>query len=171
LLHQTSAHVSPLIIATFYGGVFIAALVYKKNCITLEWHQSGNKSGHGPPCISINNLKKTIRLSSFCLATAICVLISTCLLEKMVLFLIFTAISAYLYEILALAILDRIGLEEKLVNGSGILIRSYGLMGLGSAVGLWLLTLMQNSFEIYFMLFLCFAVGFGVIRRRHLFNY
>ena len=56
----------------------------------------------------------------------------------------FTA--ACLYEVLSISFLDRIGYEENKLNGSGMIMRTYGLMGLGAAVSFWTMNLIENHF-------------------------
>ena len=56
----------------------------------------------------------------------------------------FVFISAFIYEIISLSLLDRIGYEENNLGGSGMIMRTYGLMGLGAAIGFWTLGLMDD---------------------------
>lgn len=173
---QVAKNLTSIVMAAFYIGVFIAALICKKNKISLEWQSSKTKKlSYAIICASQNNSKKTMGFFSVSLITCACVFISICATRysfadtamKMFFLLIFVALSAYFYEILALAILDRIGVEERLANRSGMIIKSYGFMGIGSAIGLWILTIIKNSeLELFAILGCAFLVSVGVINIR-----
>lgn len=175
LMHQVSDNLSPFIMASFYLGVFIAALACKKNKVSLEWTRSlTNVMGYAIIRTVKNGNTKETHSSLLCLITAVCVFLSVCaayvnINDVTVFFLLFfVTIAAYFYEILALAILDRIGLEERFSNSHNMIIRSYGLMGVGSAVGLWLLSFSGKSLIVLSItLAISFILSFGILWKRH----
>jgi len=60
-------------------------------------------------------------------------------------FLLIVFGSAFFYEILALALIDRIGLEDRYASSSGMVIRTYGMMGIGAAISLWLFGITETT--------------------------
>ena len=85
----------------------------------------------------------------------------------------FVFIAAFFYEILALAILDRIGLEEKYSARSGMIIRTYGLMGIGAAISFWLFGITQSSFlGLLATLVVCLAcASLAILQRKEFSQY
>ena len=79
----------------------------------------------------------------------------------------FVFFSAFIYEVCSISLLDRIGYEEKKSGVSGMVTRTYGLMGLGSAIGYWTLGLMDQQMIIAFItLLIClFAATMSVLKR------
>jgi hypothetical protein len=147
LAHHVSEHFSPFILASFYFGVSIAALTCKKYKIYLEWNYfQKNTLGYATICVDINDKRIGINFLTLGIAAAICVLGAVLFANfnaldsgiNQILFLSIVFSSAFFYEILALALIDRIGLEDRYANTSGMVIRTYGLMGIGSAISLWL---------------------------------
>lgn len=167
LTHQFSEYLSSWIIATFYFGAAIAAYVSKKLKIQLKWINTRNKStcgtlyfGNGVNIYKISSINIGI-LSA--LSVGATILITTNHLE--IWLLVFTFLSAFFYEILALALLDKIGHEEQLSNRPGMLIRTYGLMGTSAAVGLWVIGLMNSSSNgLILTLLTCIACTLLTIR-------
>ena len=95
-----------------------------------------------------NSLITTIRIGQISLLTCV-----------------FTA--AFFYEVLALAILDRIGLEERNFSASGMIIHTYGLMGIGAAISLWLLNIVKSPLVcLLFTLGACIIVAILMIWKR-----
>ena len=79
----------------------------------------------------------------------------------------FIFIAAFLYEIHALILLDRLGLEEKNSTYSGMVMRTYGLMGIGAAISLWLLNITNStSFGLMITLVSCLIfAGICMLKR------
>ncbi len=82
----------------------------------------------------------------------------------------FVFASAFIYEICSISLIDRIGHEEKNAGVSGMIMRTYGLMGLGSAIGFWMLGLMRNYLmSSFFTLAFCLVlVATSALRRNHM---
>jgi hypothetical protein len=144
LAHLADQEFGTVILAVFYSGVAVAALIYKKLKITLDWKQSRLQFGYAN--IFIDKIKINFLIINILIALLIssAVVISfyySISLSMIMLLCIFSA--AFLYEIIALAILDRIGFEEKSINHSGMIIRAYGMMGIGAALSLWILNLIS----------------------------
>lgn len=179
LAHQVSVHFTPLILSFYYLGASIAAIYCKKFQIYLEWNTNSKISfakiflGSKINSRGISFIIHSI-LSFVCVAIAIYGVIywqwgldsSIFKVETiLLLFLIFT--SAFFYEILALAILDRVGLEERSYSNQNMLMRAYGLMGIGAAISLWLLSLLKNSaISLFSTLFFCVVFSVLFTRRK-----
>lgn len=164
LAHQVSGCLGSYILAFFYIGVAIAAIICGKFKIRLKWDRHKDRS-QGYPVICYHLMKSEKRISFFLMGIlpllGILIAVLGILLwrwsvlisgdnhilfnNREILLLIFVCIAAFFYEILALAIIDRIGLEEKFLNRSGMVVRTYGLMGMGAAVSLWMLGIIENS--------------------------
>jgi hypothetical protein len=177
LAHLVSVYFTPFILAFYYLGASIAAIFCKKFQIYLEWNTNERFSFAKIFSSSKINSRGTSFiiygvLSSVCVAIAILGIIywqwgiesSILKIEEIVLLvLIFTA--AFFYEILALAILDRIGLEEHSSNNQNMLMHAYGFMGISAAISLWLLSILKHStISLFFTLLSC--VMFSVILTR-----
>ena len=155
VIFNTAHHVADVfgsyILATFYFGVAAAAFICNKFKIYISWGIENNLAA-----ITVN-AKKSIGLSFlfliFILAIAVAIVLPNMDLNNLMtgsmffngLFVcIFVFISAFIYEVISLSLLDRIGYEEKILGKSGMIMRTYGLMGLGAAVGFWTLGLMDD---------------------------
>ncbi len=178
LTHHVSVHFTPLLLAFYYLGASIAAIFCKKFQVYLEWKTnkaisfakiflSSKINSRGTSFISCGVL------SSVCVAIAILGVIywqwgfesSVKMKEILLLALVFTA--AFFYEILALAILDRIGLEERSLNSQNLLMHAYGFMGISAAISLWLLSILKNStVSLFFTLFSCVIFSIILTRRK-----
>lgn len=53
-------------------------------------------------------------------------------------------LASFIYELISLSILDRIGYEEKILNKNGMIMKTYALMGLGATISLGVLGLFDN---------------------------
>lgn len=176
LAHQVSSDFTPLILAFYYLGASIAAVFCKKFQIFLEWNINyrisfakiflGSKSRSRGISFIIYGI-----LSSLSVAAAIFGVVylqwgyGNSINENFLLLLIF--ISAFFYEILALAILDRIGLEDRFINNQNMLMRTYGFMGMGAAISLWLLSLSKNlAISLFFTSILCMMLSMFLTRRK-----
>lgn len=147
-----SDYFSADVVATFYLGAAVAAMFSKKLTLKLAW----NEANHA--IIYLDNHKKyDIHFIYLNILIIFSVIISICyqqmLLQQDLLYLLSVFISAFIYEILALVILDRIGLEEKVSKKQGILLYTYGIMGIGVAIALWAMEFI-NSWHILALIFL-----------------
>lgn len=177
LAHKVSHQFTPLILAFYYLGAAVAAVFCKKYQILLKWNVT-NKASFAKIFLGskINNRGTSFVvpgiLSFVCVATAIFGVIYWQwgdsifrISEIILLFLIF--VSAFYYEILALAILDAIGLEESSSNNQNLIMRTYGLLGIGAAISLWLLSISKNSMlSLFLTLFLCSLFSMYFTRRK-----
>jgi len=150
--HSVADVFGSYILATFYFGVATAAFICNRYKINISWEKENNLA-----VITTNNTKKTIKFNFlfliFMLALNVIVVVSQISLNKSIvdnfflngLFVCtFVFIAAFIYEVLSLSLLDRIGYEESNLGGSGMIMRTYGLMGLGAAIGFWTLGLMAD---------------------------
>lgn len=145
LAHMSLTYSSSYILAVFYFGVAIAASVYKKLKVSLEWN---NKNNIGYAAIKLNKMRINFLIMNiipaFFLFPAITIeFFYQIRLSNLLYVAIF--LSAFFYELVTLAILDRIGLEEKSLNQSGMVIRAYGLMGVGAAISFWILNIVNDT--------------------------
>ena len=170
LANHVSYQFTPLILAFYYLGASIAAIFFKKFQILLEWNTThkisfariflGPKKNNQGTSFIIHNI-----FSSICVIFAILGVFYWHSGKAILLLLIFSA--AFFYEILALAILDRIGLEERLSNSKNVLMRVYGFMGVSAAISLWILSVSKNSTNsLFFTLFVCTFLSIIFTRRK-----
>lgn len=175
VIFNISYHVSEpfgsYILAFFYVGVAMAALFCSVLKVRLEWHHFENKN-LSRPMICHNAMKMGVRFSFMTVLAIGCVL---CAVSGSVLnlnnslMLMFVAMSAFLYEILALAIIDRIGLENSSINKQMMVMRCYGLMGVGAAVSLWVMGMIGHSRESLFLVVtMCLVSSVLLLRNRAL---
>jgi hypothetical protein len=178
LAHQTSDYLNSYILASFYLGASIAAFFCKRFKIKLAWKSKENRNlAHAMIYFEINGIEKEISIILLSLLASSCVAISIIeaynsslnLMNKETIFLGFIFCSAFFYEILALGILDRIGLEEKHTNHKGMVIRTYGMMSVFAAISLWIFGLTNGS--LYYLLIaamVCVLFSGFLIRERKL---
>lgn len=170
LSHHVAESFGVYILAIFYFGVASAAFAASKFKVLLYWDKNIAN-------ITLKNGKKFNLLISasvsaiFVLMTAAIlnpnnfILINACFRNCFICLFVF--IASFIYEIISLAILDRIGYEEKAIQSSGMVMKTYGLMGLGSAIGLWLLGITSDNFSSsVIMVWLCFLIAIGLISKR-----
>lgn len=171
LAHQTSEYFSPYILAIFYFGASIAAVFYNKFKIQLSWRHRTNYAS-----LFTEKMKKEINLILIVMISVFFVSASVFGANYWVqknhgetLLLICIFCSAFLYEIMALAILDRIGLEEQLSNQNGMVIWTYGMMGISAAISLWILGVTQSYFYgLILTLIICVIFSTAAIWKRNL---
>lgn len=186
LAHQVSPYFTSFILAFYYLGAAIGAVFCKKFNILLAWNNvTSNKNSYAKVFLNTKTGSRGMSfiihgmLSSFCLGIAICGVVywqwgnksmvteNVFELGEMLLLLLVVA-SAFFYEILALAILDRMGLEEQGSNRN-MLMRTYGLMGIGAAISLWMLSMSKNSVSsLFFTLFICVAFSVFLTKRKQI---
>jgi len=168
-LTDESNSFSAYILASFYFGASIAAFFCKKFKVQLTWNPVTNqKIGYATIKVDINGIKKEI--SAIVLGIiSICFVMMSVILTKNTLLLIFVFLAAFFYEIFALGILDRIGIEEKMFQHQGIVIRAYGMMSICAALSLCLLSFANNSlYSLLLATGICiFSTGF-ILRRRNI---
>lgn len=154
LTHYVSDYLSAYILASFYFGASMAAVFCKKFKIQLAWTSvTNNHSSFAIIYSEKNGMKKEISIILLGILSACCVAATVIgtnysplnLISREALVLTFIFCSAFFYEILALAILDRIGLEEQLSNHHGMVVRTYGMMGISAALSLWIFSLTKSS--------------------------
>jgi len=149
--HYVSDIYGSYILATFYFGVATAAFMCSKYKVSISWDNENNTAA------IIANAQKPIKfnflLLIFISAFAVIVVISQLFLNTLApnsmffngLFVCtFVFIAAFIYEAISISLLDRIGYEDSKSGGSGMIMRTYGLMGLGAAIAFWTLGLMEN---------------------------
>lgn len=183
LAHQVSEWFSSYIIAFYYMGVSLAALTCKKFKIQLGWKNKNLSLGNAVIYSDTNN--KEIRFLMASILSIVGVLFTIIgivhwnwgdvghhdpinLFNRGEYFLLFlVTLSGFFYELIALAILDRIGLEDYLSNKKSMIVRTYGLMAVAAAVGLWMLGVMKISLtSLIVALIICFIVATIAIWKR-----
>lgn len=150
--HYVADAFGSYILATFYFGVAAAAFMCNKYKAYISWNHENRLA-----TINTNNTQKPHEFNFLFLilisALAVIVVISQIYMNKLIidnmffngLFICtFVFIAAFIYEVISISLLDRVGYEEKKLNGSGMIMRTYGLMGLGAAIGFWTLGLMDD---------------------------
>lgn len=183
LSYQVSERFGVYILAFFYIGVSIAAIIYSKFKIRLEWHQSQyNYFGYAAICFEMQKQKKQISFVLICVLAVCCVVITAILQyrdnveniqfmlnTREILILIFICAGALFYEILALSIIDRIGLEERFANNKIMVMRTYGVMAIGAAISLWIIGATKISFfGLFVILNICLVLTTQCVRKRYL---
>lgn len=178
IAHHVSDYLSPFILASFYLGVAISAVLCKRFNIRLEWNAGNRDRRYAMIHFGLLNKNKLSFLSGAILAgLSVAMVVLTALywrLEtvsslgaKEFFILSFILIATFLYGILELAIIDRIGLEEKNTTQSGMVLRTYGLMSIAAVVSLWLLETTKSSLlGLSLTLGICFLLTVVMIRKR-----
>lgn len=183
--HQVSERFGYYILAFFYVGVSVAAILCSQFKIRLIWdHLKGDKLGYASIRYHIREKENKISFFSLSLLSLFSVMMAVLgiLLWRSDMhtdndlflvdscrpgILLFVCLAAFFYEILALAIMDRIGLEEKLSDISGLVMRAYGLMGVGAAISFWIIGLANSSLSaLIFILGTCLPLSILFVRRR-----
>jgi hypothetical protein len=179
LTHQFNQVFSSWIIAIFYLGAAIAAVVTKKCKIQFLWDNvKSDNAKYAMICLEKAGKKYNINVIVFSILAAFFVALSVCgyvwlqnsginlsMSTEDFLFLYAIFCAAFFYEILALAILDRIGIEEKRSKNQGVVIRTYGMMGASAAIGLWLIGFMNNSLNgLFSILLICIILAVLMIQ-------
>lgn len=180
LAHHLSDDMGSYVLAAFYLGVSIAALVYKEYCLYLSWDNISSFAR-----IRTNKSNSDIKLDYSLMVFLSAVTVAPVLYGvyslsgggvlfryahhvgiMSVYFFIF--IAAMIYEILALAILDRIGHEQMNSPQKGMIMRTYGLMGVGAAISLWILGIVKDSYIASFIaLIICMATAAVLVAKRN----
>lgn len=182
LAHQALEWFSSYIIAFYYLGASIAALVCRKLKMRIEWNfTKSNKIAYA--FISSNTKKNKIRISLLMLSIIPFATVIVTILTALhwshtnsdstfngitISLLFFIALSAFFYEVMALSLLDRIALEEKEFNKHDMIIQTYGLMAIAAAFSLWFLSAIKNSFYELLLITLisCLSITILSIRKR-----
>lgn len=145
---------SAYILATFYLGAAIAAFVFKKYKFEIFWE----KIIFYYPILSWQTKGAIKQVNAF-LFFLLCVLSVFMMLLNIYIYL-FVFAAAFFYEILALGLFDRMGQEDK-NKQSKMVIRSYGLMGINSAITFWILGWISHStYFLFILLFTCIGTTY-----------
>ena len=164
--HYVTEVFGSYLLATFYLGVALAAFVCNKYNIHIAWENKNQIAA-----IIVNHSKKTYRISFMLMMLMLAFAVIIVIININGVFVCaFVFASAFIYEICSISLIDRIGHEEKNAGVSGMIMRTYGLMGLGSAIGFWMLGLMRNYLmSSFFTLAFCLVlVATGALRRNHM---
>lgn len=177
--HNTSETVSSYIIATFYFGVAVAAFFCNMYKMNISWDKTNSLAY----ICSQTKDKKKIKLSFFLLMSFLSVALVITFIRLTqassmdsfyftpYIICLFVFISAFIFEVVSVVLLDRIGYEEQQLNYSGMIMRTYGLMGVGAAIGFWLLGVVENVFEYSIITLIgCFVFFSIYILKRKPFN-
>ena len=180
IAHQFSENIGSYLLATFYTGVAFAAIFCRYFKIQLNWNSYPNKLGFAKIQLTLAN--KSYHLSFLTLGILAMLSVSTIIFStfewnwanestitnsKFLCLISFVFLSAFVFEILSLAILDRLGIEERLFNFSNMVIRTYGLMGVGAAVCLWMFGITNSSTpELIFTIIFCTLCCMAAVLKR-----
>lgn len=178
LSHYADESFGSYILATFYLGVAVAAFIANKLKLFISWD---NKRS-----IATIVFNKTITFNCFTLISISAIAVfgaiiavnfisssAITLVKTYEYIFVFASVflAAFTYEIISLALLDRIGYEEKALRKDGMIMKTYGLMGLGAAISLWILGLTENLFQSSIITLLsCLAFSTILILRRKSFS-
>ncbi len=179
MAHYVAEVLGSYILATFYLGVATAAFMCSKYNVLISWDHENNLAA-----IITNNTKKTMKFNFLflilMLAFAVIVVISQIYTNESTIdsvffnglyVCIFVFIAAFIYEAISLSLLDRIGYEETKLGVSGMIMRTYGLMGLGAAIGFWTLGLMDDHLiSSLITLAICLSVATIFVLKRNSIN-
>ena len=146
--HYLSHTISTYLLATFYFGVAVSAFFSSRYKLYISWNNSysamiGNNK---------NNLKMPV---SYILGIIFISIFGTCyeIFTNMyvhentltvMLVCMLTFIAAFSFETLSLSFLDKVSYEERALSSSGLVMQTYGLMGLVAAIGFWMLSIFKN---------------------------
>lgn len=163
------------ILATFYLGVAAGAYTCNKFKIYMTWIGENNLA-----TIATNTGKKiqfNVLFLTFMLALAVSIVLPTINLNHSItssvfingfVVCVFVFISAFIYEVISVSLLDRIGYEEIKLDRSGMIMRTYGLMGLGAAIGFWILGIMgEHLISSIATLFICLSLATMTVLKRN----
>lgn len=158
IAHQFSENIGSYLLATFYAGVAFAAIFCRYFKIQLAWNINSNKLGFAKIQLALTN--KSYHFSFLKLGILAMLSVATVIFatfewnwgneaiianSKLLCLIFFVFLAAFIFEVLSLAILDRLGAEERLYNYSNMVIRTYGLMGVGAAACLWVFGVTNSS--------------------------
>lgn len=180
LAHQVSSQFSPYILAFFYLGSAVSAFICKKLNIRLEWKKISSRSlGYAVIFAGSTENKKKISFlwGSILSALSVAMVVLNVVYlrsESFSIFgfkefwlLFFVFIATFLYGILELAVLDRIGIEEKNSAHRGMILHTYGIMSIAAVFGLWILEITHSSLPgLFFTLSVCFVLTVLAVRKR-----
>jgi hypothetical protein len=177
LTHHVSEYFASYILASFYFGASIAAFICKKFNLQLEWkYTTNNTTGYANIFSEKQIARKTIGFLPLGIFSSFCVAMTILSINYWIevnngeyLILLFTFFSAFFYEILALAILDRIGLEEqKTFSKNKMILRTYGMMGISAAISLWIFSFTNSSlYGLLFTLGACLVLSMLAVWKRN----
>lgn len=174
--HNVAETFGSYILATFYFGVATAAFMCNKYKVYIYWNHENNLAA-----ISTNNTKKPMKFNflflTFITVLSVTIVISQIFSNKLIadnmsfncIFVCaFVFVAAFLYEVLSLSLLDRIGHEDSKLKGSNMIMRTYGLMGLGAAIGFWTLGLIDDHLTSSFIiLVVCLSFSTLTVLKRN----
>lgn len=183
LTHHMTGYYTSYILASFYLGAAVSAFTCKKLKVQLGW-KLGSDNRVGRATIFSEKTGSKVQISSVVVGLLVSFFVTMTLLVASwivdhqhdgvasmsvasFLFLICIFLSAFFYEMLALVILDRIGLEDKRHDGRSPVVRAYGLMGVGAVMSLWVLGITKSSFfGLFFTLGTCVIFSIFLLRKR-----
>lgn len=176
LAHQVTEHLGSCILATFYLGVAVAAFFCKRFNIELNWNEKHFAHIH------FNRDKMNLKLDLLPLLLLTSVSVAFAIISifypwqnmtsytREIIIYSSVFVAAFCYEIFTLAVLDRIGLEEKHASYRGMVMRTYGMMGIGAAISLSLMGATKSStIGLLFTLVVCFAIASMALLKRQFF--
>lgn len=169
--HHVSETFGSYMIGLFYLGVAAAAYLCNQYQVSIRWHDDNRAY------IQTINQQLGVRLDFFSVMSTLAVIGIVYVVSLNYLMDVFSAIviclfifvAAFFYELMSLTLLDRLGYEERTVGSSGMIMKTYGLMGLGSAISLWILELMDHYLmSSMITVLVCMFFATSLITKRNL---
>jgi hypothetical protein len=163
---------SPYVLACFYGGVALAALFCRVFQIRFDWGAvDGRLAGNARISSDKTGLRLRANVGLITLAAAasmVAALSGSILGHNPARFeLPLIAAAAFIYQILVLSLLDRIGRAEKLARFKEGIKLTYLLLGIGTVLSVLLLGLSPNKQAAGVIVTVaCSLISFYAVRRR-----
>lgn len=162
------AHLAPsmqttYMLAVFYSGVALSAFVCNKLKVFLTWDSNqltsvnfqSNKTKYSLNILTLIFIMTALMLTIF-------LNVKNILTGQNFLFILTPVfLIAFLYELISLSLLDRIGYEENQSDTQSIIMKTYGMMGVCSAIGFWLLISFKSNY--YFATCLLLSCSFAAL--------
>lgn len=162
------------ILACFYVGVALAALVCRVFKISLTW-QTFDRKLAGNATISPGTTKPLLDISFGMITliaalSMIAVLLGIRVWEKATLIvLIFISISAFVYQILVISLLDQISRAEKLADSDSMLLRTYLIVAVVTIISIEILSRFpSHNYTCMMLTLVCSVIAFSAVRKREI---
>lgn len=167
LSHLVAESFGVYVLAVFYLGVAMAALLNNRYQISIHWFEKNNFA-----YIAMKNGQIKLPLFPLMLSTGGLLLLMIELINKNlstlpILLYALVFIAALVYEMVLLAILEHIAHEEKQLTQNNFIMKTYGFMGVGAASLLMILGLCPNQWvAMLWAMTVCLLLALILIARR-----
>lgn len=161
--------VKSYIMPCFYLGVGLSALVCKGFKVKFDWSTLKDGSGNA---ILTSEFKQITLKPSFGFISAVAAFTMTIALLGLEWWhwstpvLILTTLTAFIYQILVLSLLDRIGREEKTANLTEMIKQTYLIAAVATIISIGVLScLMKSYLGCGILTVVCCLISFSAVRR------